>query len=152
MSFEDLTLRPIAPDDEPVWRELWKGYLEYYETVLSSEVYASSFNRLIDPAVADYNGLIAWSGTVPLGLAHYIYHRHGWHLEPLCYLQDLYTVPEARTRGVGRALIEAVYAQADRDKAASVYWLTQEFNAKARRLYDQVAEVTPFIKYVRPVA
>ncbi|MEM8579918.1 MAG: GNAT family N-acetyltransferase [Pseudomonadota bacterium] len=152
MCSEDLTLRPIAADDHSVWRELWRGYLAFYETVLGAEVYETSFNRLIDPSVTDYNGFIAWNGPDALGLVHFIYHRHGWHREPVCYLQDLYTVPAARSRGVGRALIEAVYAQADRDKAASVYWLTQEFNETARRLYDQIAEVTPFIKYVRPVA
>jgi hypothetical protein len=31
----------------------------------------------------------------------------------------------------------------------SVYWMTQEFNTKARRLYDRIGKVTPFIKYSR---
>ena len=31
----------------------------------------------------------------------------------------------------------------------NVYWLTQEFNATARRLYDRVGRATPFIKYRR---
>lgn len=152
MTGPHLSLRPISLTDQSVWRELWTGYLAFYETSVEPEVYASSFNRLTDPDVTDYNGFIAWSGDEPLGLVHFIYHRHGWHIDPVCYLQDLYTAPAARGRGVGRALIEAVYAQADKDGAASVYWLTQEFNKGARRLYDQVAEVTPFIKYVRRAA
>jgi hypothetical protein len=42
-----------------------------------------------------------------------------------------------------------VYTSADALGADEVYWLTQEFNATARRLYDQVAKATPFIKYRR---
>jgi GNAT superfamily N-acetyltransferase len=66
------------------------------------------------------------------------------------YLQDLYAVPEARGQGVGRALIKAVYAAADAAGAPSVYWMTQEFNTEARRLYDRVGTLTPFVKYQRP--
>jgi GNAT superfamily N-acetyltransferase len=80
---------------------------------------------------------------------HYIFHRHGWHLADVCYLQDLYVAPEARGTGAGRALIEAVYAMADANGTPNVYWLTQEFNSKARALYDRIGRVTPFIKYVR---
>lgn len=32
--------------------------------------------------------------------------------------------------------MRAVYEAADRAQAASVYWLTQEFNAEGRALYD----------------
>ncbi|WP_424973783.1 N-acetyltransferase family protein [Dinoroseobacter sp. S124A] len=147
-----LTLRPIGPDDQTRWRALWRAYLAFYETELGDEIYATSFARLCDPEVTDYHGLLAERDGQVLGLVHYIYHRHGWHIAPVCYLQDLYTVPEARGQGVARALIEAVYAAADRDGAASVYWTTQSGNATARALYDQVAEVTDFIKYARVTA
>ena len=50
---------------------------------------------------------------------------------------------------MGRALIEAVYAAADRYGTPSGYWMTQEFNAEARKLYDRIATLTPFIKYSR---
>ena len=57
--------------------------------------------------------------------------------------------PDARGTGAGRALIEAVYAEADAAGTPNVYWLTQEFNVIARRLYDRVGRATPFVKYVR---
>jgi GNAT superfamily N-acetyltransferase len=78
-----------------------------------------------------------------------MFHPHCWKVEPVCYLQDLYADREVRGRGVGRALIEAVYAAADAAGAPSVYWLTQEFNTEARRLYDRIGRVTPFIRYNR---
>jgi GNAT superfamily N-acetyltransferase len=80
---------------------------------------------------------------------HYIYHPHNWKREDVCYLQDLYAVPEYRGQGVGRALIEAVYKTADANGTPAVYWLTQDFNQTARQLYDRVATLTPFIKYTR---
>jgi GNAT superfamily N-acetyltransferase len=142
-------IRPLAPADQPAWRLLWRDYLAFYETVLPETVYATSFARLTDPEVRDYRGLLAVGDGAPVGLAHYIFHRHGWHLADICYLQDLYVAPEARGTGVGRALIEAVYAEADAAGAAGVYWLTQEFNVAARRLYDRIGRATPFVKYVR---
>jgi len=80
---------------------------------------------------------------------HHVAHRTCWKVEDVCYLQDLYTLPEMRGRGVGRALIEAVYAHADRAGTPAVYWLTQGFNATARRLYDRIGVLTPFIEYDR---
>ena len=49
----DLTLADIAPSDEGEWRELWRGYLAYYETELPDEIYRTSFARLCDPTVAN---------------------------------------------------------------------------------------------------
>ena len=80
---------------------------------------------------------------------HFLFHRHAWKIENVCYLQDLYARPETRDTGVGRALIEAVYAAADQAGAPAVYWLTQDFNVTARRLYDRIGKLSPFIRYTR---
>ncbi|MEL6218833.1 MAG: GNAT family N-acetyltransferase [Pseudomonadota bacterium] len=143
------TIRPITAGDETAWRRLWRDYLAFYETSVPEEVYATSFARLLDPEVDDYHGLVAEMDGKAIGLVHYIYHRHGWRIEKVCYLQDLYVDREIRGTGAGRALIEAVYAAADRDGCPSVYWMTQHFNATARQLYDRIATLTPFIKYQR---
>lgn len=144
-----ITIRPIQPDDYAQWAELWRGYLTFYETTLPDEVYRSSFDRMLGDDPRDFNGMLALDGDRPVGLVHYLFHRHGWKVEEVCYLQDLFTLPDMRGRGVGRALIEAVYEAADAYGAPSVYWLTQDFNASARILYDQVGTLTPFIKYQR---
>lgn len=142
--------RPLAPADEPAWRALWRGYLAFYETELAEEVYATTFARLVDARVDDYHGLVALDADDrPVGLAHYIFHRHGWRIEDVTYLQDLYVAEAARGSGAGRTLIEAVYAAADLAGRPAVYWLTQSFNTTARRLYDRIGAATPFVKYVR---
>ncbi len=144
-----LCIRPLAATDEAEWRRLWKAYLAFYETELPENVYKTTFARLLGKDPQDFSGLIAELDGKPVGLAHYLFHRHGWKIENTCYLQDLYADPEVRGQGIGRALIEAVYDKADEAGAPSVYWLTQDFNTVGRRLYDRVGKLTPFIKYVR---
>lgn len=142
-------VRPFASDDREQWLALWQGYLDFYESDVPASVTDLTWNRLLDPE-APIHGLCAATteGRI-LGIVHYLFHPVTWAAGPRCYLEDLFTSADARGCGVGRALIEAVYAAADLRGADQVYWLTQEFNATARRLYDQVATVTPFIKYRR---
>lgn len=144
-----VVIRPVAASDAVEWRRLWTAYLEFYQATVPEEVYQTTFARLISGGSPEINGLIAEVDGKPVGLVHYIFHRHGWKVEEVCYLQDLYVAPEARGTGLGRALIEAVYARADAADRPAVYWLTQEFNHEARKLYDRIAKVTPFIRYNR---
>ncbi len=142
-----LEIRPVAKDDEVHWRRLWTAYLAFYETTLPEEVYAATFSRLVGGAPNEYRGLIAVLDGKPVGLAHYLFHRSCWHIEDICYLQDLFADPEVRGQGIGRALIEAVYERARGEGSKEVYWMTQEFNSTARKLYDRIAVKTPFIVY-----
>jgi GNAT superfamily N-acetyltransferase len=145
----ELQIRPLQAGDEAEWRRLWTLYLQYYESEVSQEVYSTTFARLLSGDDNEFSGLIALHGGQPVGLTHYLFHRHCWSVENVCYLQDLYVDESRRGTGVGRALIEAVYAAADEAGCPSVYWLTQHFNEAGRRLYDRVGQLTPFIRYSR---
>ncbi len=145
------TIRALQPADEADWRRLWTGYLAFYQTTVSEPVYASTFARLLGDDLQDFSALVAEVEGRPVGLTHFLFHRHAWKVENVCYLQDLYVDPSARGLGLGRKLIEAVYTRADAAGAPAVYWLTQDFNHEARLLYDRIAKVTPFIRYVRPL-
>lgn len=144
-----IDIRPIIASDKPDWRRLWTAYLEFYESSVSEDVYDTTFARLLSEEHPAQNGLLAVNDGKPVGLVHYIFHPHNWHLEDVCYLQDLYADPDMRGKGIGRKLIEAVYAAADAKGCPSVYWLTQDFNTEARKLYDRIGTLTPFIKYNR---
>ena len=144
-----VAIRPIERADEREWRRLWADYLAFYGTQVEEQIYRTAFERLLGDARYDPHGLIAERDGRPVGLVHYLFHRHVWRVEDVAYLQDLYVDPAARGQGAGRALIEAVYAAADSARCPSVYWLTQDFNHAARKLYDAVGELTPFIKYQR---
>lgn len=142
-------IRALTPADEADWRVLWRAYLEFYGTDVLEEVYATTFARLLSGAPGEFSGRLAVVDGKPVGLVHFLFHRHCWRQENVCYLQDLYAVPEVRGTGVGRALIEAVYREADASGAPRVYWLTQEDNHTARKLYDRIGARSAFIKYDR---
>lgn len=141
-------IRPLRSDDRAQWSTLWAGYLRFYRQQLPAEVTDGTFARLID-ARGPLHGLVAERDGTLAGFVHYQFHPTTWSLRDSCYLEDLYVDPAARGGGVGRALIRAVYEAADRAQASTVYWLTQEFNAEGRALYDTLARRTSFIRYER---
>ena len=142
-------IRPLGIEDRSEWAQMWSDYLSFYDTEVAPEVYETTFARLINPANQVQNALVAERDGAAVGIVHYIYHAHNWRAEDVCYLQDLYAKEAVRGQGIGRALIEAVYAAADANGTPSVYWMTQDFNENARLLYDRIGTLTPFIKYSR---
>ena len=143
----DLVIRPLEKSDHAAWRELWTAYLTFYETEKPEEVYATTWERLFTPGEYEPRGFLALLDGRPVGLVHYMDHRTTWTVANNCYLQDLFTAPEARGAGVGAALIAAVGKAAARRGITNVYWMTHETNAAARRLYDRVAKHHGFIRY-----
>ena len=143
----EILIRPLQQSDNAEWRRLWTLYLEFYETTVPEEVYRTTWQRLFDTGEFEPKGMLAIVDGQPVGLVHYLYHRSCWSLVNNCYLQDLFADPAVRGTGVGRALIEAVHAEAAKIGVSNVYWMTHETNAVGRRLYDRVARRTGFIEY-----
>jgi len=147
-------IRPVRPEDHAQWLGLWDGYNAFYgrsgDTALKPEITAMTWQRFFD-GYEPMHALVAERDGVLLGLVHYLYHRTTLAIAPYCYLHDLFTTPESRGMGVGRALIEAVYAEARAARAARVYWLTHNTNATARVLYDKLAEESGFLVYRHPL-
>lgn len=142
-------IRPLGQRDRAEWGALWTQYLAFYGTSRPNDLHDLTFARYIDPARADMRAWMAWEGDVALGLVHTIAHAHGWQADDVTYLQDLFTTPDARGRGVARALMETVYADADAQGRGAVYWMTNMGNTQARALYDKIAQPTDFMKYSR---
>jgi GNAT superfamily N-acetyltransferase len=144
-----VSVRPLEPGDREAWSALWAGYLRFYRARVAPEVTDGTFDRLCERADG-LAGLVAiGDGGELVGLAHLVFHPSTWSAGAYAYLEDLFVAPAARGSGAGRALFEAVYAQADARGADRVYWHTQEYNAAARSLYDQVGHRTSFIVYER---
>ena len=144
-----INIRPLNADDWTQWQRLWTAYLAFYKTELPEVIFRSTFDRLLKEDAHEFHGLIAEVDGTPRGLTHFLHHRHCWRIDNTTYLQDLYVDPEVRGTGLGRALIEAVYARADAAGAPVVYWITQEDNTTARQLYDRIAELQDFVRYDR---
>jgi GNAT superfamily N-acetyltransferase len=149
-----ITVREIQPTDREAWAPLWLGYNAFYgrqgPTALDPAITETTWQRFFDPAEPVF-ALVAESEGRILGLTHYLHHRSTTRIELTCYLQDLFTAPEARGRGIGRALIEAVYERARASGIRRVYWQTHETNAPGRLLYDKVARHLGFIVYAHDV-
>lgn len=143
-------IRPVAWSDHDRWLPLWEGYNAFYgregPTALAPDITAVTWARFFDED-EPVHALVAERDGRLIGLAHYLFHRSTTAVGPSCYMQDLFTGEAARGQGVGRALIEAVYRQAEAAGAGRVYWQTHETNATAMRLYDQVAERSGFVVY-----
>lgn len=145
----DVHIRPVEAGDRRGWAPLWRAYLAFYDAQVPEAQDQATFDRLLSEDPNDFHGLVAEADDRLVGLAHYLFHAHAWRQERVCYLQDLFAAPEVRGQGVGRRLVEAVYAAADEAGAPRVWWLTQESNATARRLYDRVGRLSPFVRYDR---
>ena len=143
-----MKIAPLRPEDRAGWEPLARGYKEFYQTPTTDAEYEAAWQRLM--AKKGVHGLAAHADGKLVGIAHYLFHTSTW-AESVCYLQDLFTSREARGKGVGRALIEAVAAEGRVRGAAKYYWLTQDNNAVARTLYDKVAKYVGFIRYDYPI-
>ncbi len=143
---QPVDIRPLTEADRAAWEPLWDGYLAFYNATLPPGTTDATWRRLLDPAEPMFALGASMNGRL-LGIVHYIFHRSTWSIGGYCYLQDLFVSEEARGAGLGRALIEAVYAEARAKGVGRVYWLTHDSNAVARRLYDMVAENAGFIQY-----
>jgi GNAT superfamily N-acetyltransferase len=143
-------IRAVTDDDRDRWLPLWEGYLRFYRQWLPAAVTDATFARLCARRDGLF-GLVAEEGGVLVGLAHGVLHASTWHDAPVCYLSDLFVDPAARGSGVARALMDAVVAEARAAGAGEVYWHTQEFNAPARSLYDQVGELRSWVVYEVPL-
>ncbi|MGA9090233.1 MAG: GNAT family N-acetyltransferase [Bradyrhizobium sp.] len=147
---DDLAIRFVTRQDYDQWLVLWDGYNAFYgrsgATALSPEITAMTWARVFD-VHEPVHGLVAESRGQLVGLTHYLFHRSTTAIEPVCYLQDLFTDETARGKGVGKALINAVYEQARRAGLRRVYWQTHETNRTAQLLYNKVAEHSGFVVY-----
>lgn len=155
MTTDTLLIRPVARSDQAGWRPLWEGYNAFYgregSTALPEAITACTWERFFEPTEPVF-ALVAELDGELVGLAHYLFHRSTIRVEPVCYMQDLFTRTDLRGRGVGRRLIEAVYERAREAGARRVYWQTQVGNAAGRVLYDKVARHLGFIVYTHDVA
>ena len=141
-----ITVRPLTAEDKAAWSPLWQGYLTFYQTELSEQQTALTWKRLLDE---NYNSfaLVAEIDGKVVGMTHFSFQTSTWAENGYCYLEDLFTNPAFRGKGVGKALIEAVKSLAISMGCARLYWNTDESNETARRLYDTFTTVSPKRQY-----
>jgi len=146
-----MKIRMAEKRDFTQWLPLWRGYQTFYKVDLGDAVTQATWQRFHDPAEPMHCAVAEADGGRLVGIVHYIFHRSCWMLNDSCYLQDLFAAPEVRGTGVGRALIEHVYAAAAQAKSTRVWWLTHESNQPAMQLYDRIADKSGFVQYRKAI-
>lgn len=146
-----IEIKAVEAADFDEWLPLWRAYQRFYEIEIPDAVSRGTWGRFLDPA-EPMHAALAFAGGRAVGLVHTVHHRSTWTRADYCYLQDLFVSDEARGGGIGRKLIEHVYADARRRGMARVHWLTHETNGQARRLYDGLADRSGFIQYRKTFA
>jgi GNAT superfamily N-acetyltransferase len=141
------TIRAALPSDEAAWRQLWRGYCEFYGIQLADEVTDRTWKRILDPDSAVMCVVAEVDGQV-YGFANCVVHENTWETQPVCYLEDLFVTPAARGHGLGTALIEWLRNAMRAEGWARLYWVTREDNVQARRLYDRFTQADGFVRYV----
>ena len=136
----------LRPSDRDAWERLFRAYIDFYERTLPAEEYERAWQRLM--AGTEIHARGARDGDRLVGIVHFLTHPHT-NAADVCYLQDLFTDPAARGRGVGRELIEHVAQWAQARGCSQLYWRTHTSNAQARALYEKVADNRGFIVYHR---
>jgi GNAT superfamily N-acetyltransferase len=142
----NITVRAARVDEYATWYALWRGYQAFYKVDIAEDVSRGTWRRFFDDAEPMHCDVAEVHGVVR-GLVHSIDHRSCWMTGHSCYLQDLFVEPAQRGHGLGRALIEHVYAQAKARGCARVHWLTHETNLDAMKLYDCIADKPGFVQY-----
>ena len=141
-----LEVRPVTAPDEPAWRELFSAYGRFYETEFPVQVLDGVWAWLMDPNHPERCFVAVDNGEI-LGFAHLQQQVDTFRAGTGWFLDDLYVRPEARGRGVGRALIEALSAFAKEHGGGDVRWITAEDNHTAQSLYDSLAKKTTWVLY-----
>ena len=148
---ERIELRPVSGSDKQRWRELMIAYAEFYEVEVNDEGLAATW-RWIEDAEENFWCTFAEDGAGQVtGFTQYQLMHRSLSGSLVCYLSDLYVEPAVRGGGVGRSLIDHVFQFARDNNIPNVRWLTQDFNAPARKLYDTYGHKSDFILYSFPV-
>jgi len=138
----------IHEDDFKDWLRLWDGN---NDGVHNDAVTKETWSRLLTP-VFPVHGFVARVDGKMAGLMHYILHPVTGHIDPVCYMQDLYVDPAFRKRGVGRALVVHLAAIGQREGWARMYWLAEANNAAAQALYNDLGVKLDFTLHVLPLS
>ena len=143
-----INVRQLQVGDKPAWEELFFAYLKFYETSPSDVNSELLWDRLTNPE-PQIQALVAEANGVVIGIVHFHYQLSTWSDTSYCYLEDLYVAEGARENGVAKALIQQVQELAIKQGCTELFWITKESNSIARKLYDKVANLSDFVRYVK---
>lgn len=145
-----LEVRPVVAADHDAWSAMFEEYRSAAGLDPDPVVTARLWSWVQDPA-HPVRALVAVDGDLPVGFAHARRFPRPILADEGLYLDDLFTRPVARGRGVARALLHRLAQEARAEQLGVLRWTTRPGNVAARRLYDDLASVADSVTYdLRP--
>jgi RimJ/RimL family protein N-acetyltransferase len=138
---------PPREGDFERWRELYRGYAEFYAFPQSDAQAATVWSWINDPDHEVRALVVRDDAGVPVGLAHYRPFARPLRASTGCFLDDLLVDPAHRGTGAVDALLAALRRVAEDEGWDVVRWITADDNYRARKKYDEVAARTTWITY-----
>lgn len=143
---ELISVRPLGETDRCEWGHLFDSYREFHKIAKDPGVDELVWGWLMDPE-HESRGLVALLDDGIAGIVHYRVSPRSIAGDAIVNLDDLFTLPERRGLGVGRALIESVVSIAREVGAHEVQWVTNGWNSDAQAAYRKLAEETDWVTY-----
>jgi GNAT superfamily N-acetyltransferase len=135
---ESIRIRPATRDDAPAILSLVRGLAEY-EKLDPPDPAATT--RLIDDMFRTPPRIQAFLGEcdgVAAGYA-FVFETYSSFLAlPTLYLEDLFVLPEFRSRKLGYALFTAMVAEAYRRGCGRMEWSVLDWNRLAINFYEKL--------------
>ena len=142
MADTTIEIRGFCDGDRMGWDVLWQRYQDHLRRHVSRRITDLTWQRLVAPSGGLF-GLCATFDTYRFGgFVHYGYVRSTWRENPVCQIHDVYVAEDCRGRGAGRALVEAVYKEADSAHCEQVIWFMPQSDMRAKILFDKVASTS----------
>ncbi len=139
-------VRPAEPADHEAWERLFHAYRTFYEYDEDQAVVDRVWGWIQDGS-NEVGALVAVRDGAVVGFAHHREFARPSSGRRGIFLDDLFTDPEVRGRGVGRALITRLGELASERGLNKVRWITAADNTPAQRLYDDLAQRTSWLTY-----
>ena len=130
-----LTIRPADRNDVETLLNLINRLAEYERMRHQVRATAALLERFGFSSNPYFHALIA-EDEQPLGFALYFFTFSTFLARPTLYLEDLFVLPERRSRGVGTALFRRLASIARAHDCGRMEWAVLNWNKSARRFYQ----------------
>ena len=136
-----VTITRVGERDLDELLPLMRGYSDFYEVDPSDDALLALSRALIADPDGEGVQFIARDGDAALGFATVYWMWSTSRAARIGVMNDLFTAPEARRRGVGEALINACLQAVRERGAALLSWQTALDNHSAQALYEHVGGI-----------
>lgn len=129
----NITVRALQFEDFSDWLPLW---IQNNQGQNNEAVTAQTWQRITDTRENVF-ALGAFEKDKMVGILHYILHPTTGHLSHACYMQDLFTDPNKRNKGIAKKMLQALHKEHKKQKWARIYWVAENDNVAAQTLYKE---------------